>query len=327
MKSKEVNNVSLFLNSDTARIAVPTLIKPVSNGLLTYDAGKHQVTKLNNEGHHVFSFGSKGRGPGEFQSVGGFWKFDNSFLVYDINGKKLSSYDLRGNHIKDNPLNFVEFPGGPVGIEAISPQKFIMPAAGKQGKLLRLIDIQSEQVQYFGKAVSEEYVPTQSSEDVRRAILAGNIPAMYKNKVMLGSNKTGIFSFQQATAVLEKYSHSGELLWSKNLKVPAIDGLFEQILAENKERIDQDEFLLSFSYSAGLSTNEKGAAILLNVSNDQPTTVVWVPNDGHKITVVRFMDVMESSELGLNFSVGYHGNDVFFVNFQRGKIYKAEWPI
>ncbi|GAA5521077.1 hypothetical protein Asal01_01010 [Fodinibius salicampi] len=324
---KKVEEVSILLNADTTNeIASPAWIKSVSDGFLLYDAGIDEIAKFNLYGQKSFSFGSSGRGPGEFQSIGEFWKFDNIFLVYDINGQKLITYDYAGNLIKDIPLGFVDFPGMPSGIEAINSRQFVMPSGGKDGSLLTLVDIESESKKYVGDAVSEKYMVTQSPDERRQAIYSGNIPAIYKNNVLLSSNESGFFSFQQTTAILEKYSHSGALLWQKNLKVPAIDGLFEDLFEENKSRIDSGEFLLQFAYAFGISANNKGVGVLLNVRENRPVTIAWVPNDGEELTVITFRDLENPSPVPLRFAIS-EDSDIFFSSTLEGVIYRAEWPL
>lgn len=135
------------------------------------------------------------------------------------------------------------------------------------------------------------------------AISSGNIPARFKNKVLLSSNQTGLFSFQQTTAVLEKYDDSGEIIWRKNIKVPAIDGLFDELFEENRERLKSGEMLLSFVYADGISANDKGVAIKLNQFEGESVTIVWAPNDGKELTVITFPELKKPYPVPLRFAI------------------------
>jgi len=142
--SKEVQGKEILLRSDsTDAMAVPSWIKAVPGGFLLYDAGLQNVAKFNYIGDRQLSFGDKGRGPGEFQSLSGIWAYDNRYWAYDINGRKLISYNKQGNHVKDYPLDFVEFPAGVTPIELIGSQQFAMPAGGKNGALIKLADLKN----------------------------------------------------------------------------------------------------------------------------------------------------------------------------------------
>lgn len=328
-KHKKVDEISIVIQADSSDlIAAPSWIKLTSGGFILHDAILEKISRFDMKGHHLLSFGGQGKGPGEFQDVGDFWEFNDVFLVYDITGQKLIIYDHSGNPIKDIPLDFVEFYGRPTGLEAISPHRFVMPSSGKNGSLLTLVDITSESTQFIGEAVAKDSGSQrfQSPDEIRKAIISGNIPAMYKNDVLLSSNDTGFFSFQQTTAMLEKYDNSGKLIWQKNIKVPAIDGLFEKLFEENRARIKREEMFLSFSYADGISANEKGVAIKLNLFEDQPVTVVWVPNNGEKVTVVTFPELQNLSPVPLRFAIS-SDTDILFSNILEGVIYRAKWPL
>lgn len=311
----------------TNNIAAPAWIKATPGGFLLYEAKHHKIYRYDLKGNRTLSFGSRGRGPGEYQQVGDFWEFEEGFLVYDMNGQKLVAYDSTGNHKKDILLDFVEFGGMPMGMEAVSSRRLVMPSGGKNGSLLRLVDIASESTRYFGRAVDEKVnsLQLQRADERRQAIASGEIPDGYKNDVVLSSNNTGIFSFQQSTARLEKYDFSGKRLWQKNLKVPAVDGLFEKLFKENRARMKSGEMLLSFSYADGISATEHGVAVKLNLLEGQPVTIVWVPNDGEEITVVTFPKLKNLFPVSLRFAISDDGSHILFSNLLEGKVYIAEW--
>lgn len=321
---------AILIQADaTNNIAAPAWIKSTPGGFLLYEAQHHKIYRYDLKGNRTLSFGSRGRGPGEYQEVGDFWEFEEGFLLYDMNGQKLVAYDSDGNHKKDILLDFVEFGGMPVGMEAVSSRKLVMPSGGKNGSLLRLVDIASESTRYFGTAVDENAnsLQLQPADERRQAIASGEIPAGYKNDVVLSSNKTGIFSFQQSTATLEKYDFTGKLIWQRDIKVPVIDGLFEKLFKENRARMKSGEMLLSFSYADGISATENGVAVKLNLLEGQPVTIVWVPNDGEEITVVTFPKLKNLYPVSLRFTISDDGSHILFSNLIEGKIYIADWPV
>jgi hypothetical protein len=328
LEEKQVNDVSVLIDAETNNaIAHPVWIKSVSDGFFLFDAKTNEVAKFNLKGQKLLSVGSQGRGPGEFQSVGGFWKFNDRILVYDITGKKLIQYDDSGSHVKDIMLDFVTFSGMPTGMEVISAHQFFMPSNGKNGSLLRLVDLNTKSVEYFGEAVDKDgnAGKVQSSAERQQAITSGEIPAMYKNNVLLSSNNTGLYSFQQTTARLEKYDFSGKLLWTKNLKVPAVDDLFERLFDENRSRIKNSKMLLPFVYADGISASKKGVAVKLNLFANQPLTVVWVPNHGKRVTVVTFPELKNLSPVPHRFAISDDHQKIFFVSTLEGKVYEASW--
>lgn len=325
-KEKKVKEATLILNPESSHeVGAPSEIKAVPGGFLVYDYGVEKIFKLDHNGNKLLSFGNSGRGPGEFQDIFGLWEIDEEYWVYDYNSAKYIIYDHEGKWIKDLALNFDEFPKYPVRVEVIVPYQFVVPSGGKDGSLFKLVDMEAQNIQYLGDALGA-YMYTRDSEEAHQAISAGRIPADMQNAIMLSSNQAGIFLFQQTTAILEKYSHAGELLWQKSVKVPAIEGLFEHLFRENPRRINRGEFLLTFNYGKRISANRDGVAVLLNVPEEEPVTVAWVSNSGEDLTIVTFPGI-ENKLLGLAFTLSTDGSYMFFVDALEGKLYRAEWPL
>ncbi|MCW9706170.1 hypothetical protein [Fodinibius salsisoli] len=325
LEEKEVSGMSLLVPGDSLQeVRAPSEIKAISDGLLVYDYGLEKIFKLDSEGNERLSFGSRGRGPGEFLDVFSFWEFSEGYWIFDYSSTKFIEYDREGNWLEDHPITFEGFPDSPTRVEVINPQQFVIGSGGKKGSLFTLVDIKTKDIQHFGKSVSKyaNYNP----EAARKAISSGRIPAGQQNEVLLGSNQSGIFSLQQTTAVLEKYSHDGELIWQQGIKIPAIEDLFDRLFEENRRRINRDDFLLEFIYGRRMSANEKGVAILLNTLEDQPVTVAWVPNDGQQVTAVSFPE-MDNDLLGLTFTISTDGSYIYFSDALDGELYRAEWPL
>lgn len=324
---KDVNKVSVLVDTDSSNtIARPGWIKSVRGGFLINDIGLNKILKFDLQGHKLLSFGRKGRGPGEFLSVGGFWMFNDTYLVYDINSLKLITYDSTGNLITDIPLQHADLPEIHSNIEAITPKRFVMPSAGKNGTLLALVNTASGNIHYFGKAVIKEYTPSYGDE-MQKAISEGKIPSYYKNSVLLNHNQTGIFAFQETTALLQKYSLSGKLIWQKNVKIPALAGLFSHVIKENRRRMKEGKFPLGYSYADAISANKKGVAVMLHMPEGQPVTIAWVPNDGEQLTVVTYPGIkfVNPTLRLLQFAVS-NKHYILFSSMLDGKIYRAYWP-
>lgn len=327
----DVEAVTLIVNTETSTgIGAPSEIKAVTGGFLVYDYGHQKLHKLASDGNKLLTFGNEGNGPGEFQTVSGFWEFDDFYLVYDHSSAKFISYDHQGNWIEDTSAESEGFPLLPTRIDAINPHQFIIPSRGKNGSLFILTNVETESIQYFGEALGD-YMNRIDIEEARQAITAGKIPAYMKNSVWLKSNHEGIYLFQQTTAILEKYAYTGELIWEKNLKIPAVDGLFDHIFIINSELINEGlPPSRSFVYAQDMYANEEGVAVLLNGLEDQPVKVVWVSNNGDKPTVITFRGIKNKPYQPESFTISddsFEKSFIFFVNDQDGEIYRAEWPL
>lgn len=328
-----ISESSIFLSARTSEfIGRPTHIQATSDGVYIIDNGFHRVIKVGTKGNQQFSFGSQGQGPGEFESLTKFWVFDNEYFVYDYNGFKFITYDHQGNLIEEkiveeNPVNPGFPPNIPITVHAISLHELLIPSGGRNGSLFAITNIETEEMRFVGKSIGK-HVGSYNQEKVQEAYSKGEIPAIFLNFVFLESSSSGIYSFQQTTGILEKYSHSGDLIWEKNLKIPVLNDLFDRISRENPERISRGEYPRLFIYAKTMNANENGVAVLLNTPEGNPVTVAWVPDDGSRLDVITFpgLDQEEFGFLG-SFSVSVADGRAYFLNVQDGIIYKAEWPI
>lgn len=334
-EKQTVKKAEVFLSTESSDfLGRPSRIKAYDGGLYFSDDGFHRVTTVNRDKKRLFTFGSEGRGPGEFQSLAGFWVFQDSFLVYDYNGFKFIRYDSRGNFIeekvvKKNPVNPEGYPPNiPITVHAISPHELLIPSRGRDGSLFGIADIETGDLTLAGKAVGE-HVESYDQEMVNQAYANEEIPNIFKNMVIFGSSSSGIYSFQQTTGLLEKYSGSGELLWKKSLIIPEQKGLFDQIASHNREAVnDRSESTHLYNYVKAMDANEFGVAVLLNMSEGSPVTVCWVPDNGKIMKVISFPDLDKITGFGIgSFSVSPADQRAYFLNNREGIIYEAKWPI
>ncbi len=327
-----VSTVQVFLSpEDSPFLGRPTVIKAVSDGLYFVDSGHYQVIKVDKEGNRVLSFGSHGRGPGEFQSITGFWPFENEYLVYDYNSFKFLTFDHRGELIDEevlteNPVNPDSEFSIPITLHALSSDKLLIPTGGRHGSLFAIADRISGDVTYTGKAVGE-FIQEYNNREVMQAYSRGEIPDRLLNLVMLSSSSAAIYSLQQTTGVLEKYTHAGEQEWKMELNIPTQKNLFDRI-AEHNMGLGPEGIRRIFVYARAMDALEDGVALLLNMPEDQPVTIAWIPKEGNTI------DLVEVEELTLDtrgfmegFSVSPDGEYAYYLERSSGTIYQFEWPL
>lgn len=307
----------------------PTRIIATGMGLYFSDHGFQQITRLNRDGEQEFSFGSQGEGPGEFNAPSRFWVFEDRYLVYDYNSFKFITYDRKGEVVEEiiiekNPVNPDGFPPNiPLTVHAISTDELLIPSRGRNGSLFAKANIKTGDLQFIGEAVGNHA----DYDDVERAYSIGEIPPVFINMVSLGHSSTGIYSFQQTTGLLEKYSFSGELLWNKHIEIPAQTDLFDQISMRNQNIDSQKEPYNLFHYAWYMSVNEEGVAILLNMPEEEPITVAWLPESGEQLHLISYVDLgREVLSLFGSFSISPDNTRIYFLNTQEGIIYEADWP-
>ncbi|MGF1670149.1 MAG: 6-bladed beta-propeller [Balneolaceae bacterium] len=328
-----VDDIDVFLSVEANRfIGLPTGVKVYKDELYVIDSGFHIITRIDHEGNKLFSIGNHGRGPGEFDAVSGFWVFDESFLVYDYNGFKFIVYDREGklveeNIIEANPVNPDGFPPNiPLTVHAISHYQLLIPSRGKNGSLFSIVNLKTDEQIFAGKAIGE-YVQSYDHDSEIESLSRGEIPAMALNFVILTSSSSGIFLFQQTTRKLEKYSLSGEILWEKEINIPAQDDLFDEVARKNKAIGLKNERRHMFVYARAIEAYEEGVAVLLNMPEGFPVTVAWGSSDGNETSLISFKG-LEQEEFAFpgSFSISHKNKRIYFLNNQEGIIYKAEWP-
>ncbi len=329
-----VFEVNEFLSAENDEfVGRPTRIVAGGDGLYFSDHGFQQITSVNSIGQKGFSFGSQGEGPGEFSAPSRFWVFDESYLVYDYNSFKFILYDSNGDLIEEtivekNPVNPDGFPPNiPLTAHAISPHTLLIPSRGRNGSLFAIADIKTGEMEFAGKAVGE-HVESYNSDEVQRAYSNGEIPEISLNMTALSGSSPAIYSFQQTTGVLEKYSLTGELIWDKQTRIPAQDELFERIARHNLNVDTSTEWYQPFIYAWTIDANEYGVALHLNVPEEEPVTAAWIPADGSEMKLISFPGLnSEVSGLFGTFTVSPDNSRVYFLNNQDGVIYEAEWPV
>ena len=328
-----VKNSQVFLSAeDTPFLGRPTIIKAVSEGLFFVDVGHYQITKVDKEGNYLLSFGNYGRGAGELQSISGFWPFNNEYLVYDYNSFKFLIFDEYGKLIdeevlNENPINPDSELSIPITLDALSSDKLIIPSGGRNGSLFAKADRKSGDVSYFGKAVGE-FVQVYNNQEVTQAYSRGEIPDIMLNLVILSSSSNAIYSLQQTTGVLEKFTHSGEQVWELELNIPGQEGLIEHIAQHNIEAGRSNGRRQRFIHARAMDANESGVAILLNMPDDKPLTIAWISVEGNTIDLIEIEGIsLDFSGSMVGFTVSPDGRHAYYLDPNIGSIYKIEWPL
>lgn len=327
-----VINAQLFLRIENAPfLGRPTAIKAVADGLFIVDEGHYQITKVDRGGNQVLSFGNHGRGPGEIQSIAGFWTFETEYLVYDYNSFKFLTFDHRGKLINEEVLNEnpIDPDSGfsiPITLDALSSDKLLIPTSGRHGSLFAIADRNTGDVTFTGFAVGE-FVKSYNNQEVMQALSRGEIPSRLVNLVMLSSSSTAIYSLQQTTGVLEKYTHTGKKVWEKKLNIPVQNNLFDQI-SEHNMGMGPGDIPRIFMYARAMDALDNGVALLLNLPEDQPLTIVWIPEDGNTIDLIEVEGItLDVHGFVEGFTVSPKGTHAYFLEQSSSKIFKFEWPI
>jgi len=328
-----VEDVSLFISAeDSPEFGIPSAIKATHGGLYLVDRELYQIHKIDRAGDLQLSFGGRGQGPGEFQSIAGFWPLTDRYLVYDYNSFKFVTFDLNGEMtdeeiLEENPVNPGSGRSIPITVEALPSGKLLIPTGGSEGSLFAIAEPGGGEVIYAGTALGE-FVQEYNNQEVMQAYSSGEIPDIMLNLVMLSNSSNAIYSLQQTTGVLEKFTHSGERVWELELNIPGQEGLMDRIAQHNIEAGRSNGRRERFLHARAMDANEEGVAILLNLPDDQPLTIAWVPADGNKIDLIEIEGIsLDFSGSMVGFTVSPYGRHAYYLEPNIGTIYKIEWPL
>jgi len=300
-------------------IAFPSFVRTSTDFFLIYDGQMGKIHKFNYEGEKMMSFGNKGRGPGEFQSITNYWITDDGYLFYDYNAAKFVHYDYKGLFVCEKQIEKEYLTPG---IARLSDNKFVLPANGENGALLKVVDYRTGDVVYLGKGHDDAGVPNSST--IRYLIKQTNkIPEFMYNKITVDAIGSYIYSVQNVTGNLQKYSVDDGLIWEINIKIPSQEVLIDKY---KDELFGQNRYLPDLRYIDGIHATDQGVAILLNIPENEPVTIVWTTSDGKQNYIVEYPTIETPKNFLPRFRIASEVGSVIFVNSLDGEVLKAEWP-
>jgi len=280
-------------------------------------------------GNLLHTFGGEGRGPGEFERISGFWVFEDEYLIYDYNNFKFLTYNSSGEIVNErvlekNPFNPASMYAIPTTLHALSTERIAVQVLGRKGALFAVADLTTNDVAYFGEAIVEPI--SMGDHEMDRAYGNGEIPHNYKNFVMIAGDDSYIYCFQQTTGVLQKFDLKGELIWSTEIVVPSQQLLFEQISKYNIEMEDRPFVKQDFFKARDIKITEEGVAILLNMPDDHPLTIVWISNDGEMKKLLS-VEGVQNDRYGMkeSFTISPDEKYAYYLKRTTGIVYRFQW--
>lgn len=316
-----ISEAELFLSPEINDQAIqPWSLKAIDETLFMYDFGLHTVSIIDNEGAPEITFGAEGKGPGELQSVTGIWRFDEQIMLYDSRNAKHLFFSEAGKHIRDINLDQQNFS---TTLEAVGINQFYIPANGEKEALIRYVDTKNDLSVLFGDAVSKQ--EEVSMDNARKSIEKNQVPRFMQNQLALSANESGIFSFQQTTGVLQKFSHAGHLEWEHTLNHTFMEDIFKQFIENNKLMMERGNIIF-LQYANHIEANDDGVAILLATPKTEPATLVWVSNEGSKSATITLDFIHDAAEKPISFTISRRSDEIYFINPFAGNVYRADWP-
>ncbi len=194
------------LDSDNESLQLyrPTDLVVDSKGdLYILDAGNFQVKKFSSTGEFLFSFGSKGQGPGEFQTPFGM-EIDEQDNIYiaDYANNVIHMFDSRGELIRGIKSEKSLMPQSILflsrGRLSVKYQGFSNPEEEEKDKLVKIVNFSGEIVGEFGD---------RRSYDDQMMRMIGN------EVFFTADSEKNIYIARMTRNLIEKFNISGQLIW------------------------------------------------------------------------------------------------------------------
>ncbi|WP_158551400.1 6-bladed beta-propeller [Rhodohalobacter sp. SW132] len=326
IENHTVDTADLLLSPETvSELGMPSGLLSDEDRLLVYDSQAVSMMVFDSSGEKEFQFGREGDGPGEFRFIPEFWLFDDTYVLYDRSAARILHFTRDGDFIEDFA---VETGSLAISIATRSATEFYLPAGGEGSALIQFSHLtDDEENRRFG----EKFAQSDGDIDIQQAqsdAISGRVPSFMQNQILLSSNESGLYSFQQSTGLLQKYSHEGELEWDQTLELPASDGIFDQYVENNQMMSERGQGnVIMLQYATQIEADEDGVAILLSTLEPNPVTIAWLPNDGSSMQEIQFPGLDEYEARPRSFTISDDGSTIYFTAAMDGSVYSANWPL
>lgn len=326
IKSHTVESADLLISPEKVTdLGMPSGLLSDGGRLLVYDSQAVSMIIFDSSGEKEFQFGREGDGPGEFRFIPEFWLFDDIYVLYGRSAARILHFTREGDFIEDFAVDTGSLA---ISIAARSGTGFYLPAGGEDSALIQFSHLTNDEENFrFG----EKFAQSEGVIDLQQAqsdAISGRVPSFMQNQILLSSNESGLYSFQQSTGLLQKYSHDGELEWEQTLELPATDGIFDQFVERNQMMSERGQGnVIMLQYATQIEAAEGGIAVLLGTLEPNPVTVAWLPDDGSSIQEIQFPGLEEYEARPRSFTISEDGSTIYFSAAMDGSVYSANWPL
>ncbi|HBQ60374.1 MAG TPA: hypothetical protein DD671_12330, partial [Balneolaceae bacterium] len=98
--------------------------------------------------------------------------------------------------------------------------------------------------------------------------------------------------------------------------------------AEVNMGMGENEFNRMYLYARAMDVQKGGVGVLLNVQDDHPLTIAWVPEDGDSIDLIEVEGItLDQSGFMEGFAIAPDGQSAYYLKRSNGIIYQFEWPL
>lgn len=308
-----------FVTFEEDSIAQPTDMVILPNGnraILDYDL--KSVLMYNENGELQGAFGREGKGPGEFVRPTAIDHTAGHMYVNDQGQNFWQKFTLDGEYV-----NSIQNIGGgfmDADIEIINDGEFLVPADGKHDALIQYKNINTDSSFYFGAPMGDSTTVVNLQENASQA-RKGEISDIFKNMVYLAPTRDAYYAFLKSYGRLQKYDHSGNLLWETELDLPFMDTVFEEYVEANQNQRQGTLRMLVYAYDMQATADH--VYLLMYVPEEQPQALIEVDTDGN--ITKRYNLTYPDSNFNA-FAISDSGDELYLIDTSLGRVYSMSLP-
>ncbi|WP_290875130.1 6-bladed beta-propeller [Gracilimonas sp.] len=314
-----IENLELFSDFDRHGLVRPVQIETLPNGnVAVLDNQTNKVHILDINGKIITSFGGEGRGPCESLSAMQLQISDEAIYVVDSNQRRINQFNHEGGCVQSFNFDTGIFRSY---VTVKDSESYFTMSMGKNGALVRLVDLHGDSTYYFGEAMGKEYRPG-DLEVERRTLQRGGIPDLMKNEITKYFSDDHLYVFLNVYSRLQKYTEQGDLLWDQEIDMPVNEAIFEKVVERAHEPESQGGVPV-LRYILSMKVVDDQPYLLWYPVDDYPQHLVKTNKDGDLETI---FDIRNDEFVFFDFTLDSRNNILYLIDSETSQIYRTKMP-
>jgi len=344
----ELSDYDSLISENDLLLGVPVRLKfdHKSQHLFIQDVAHWAVIELDEKNNEVRRYGSRGRGPGEFQNLDDFFISAKHLFIVDssrflihkysrIDGQFISSLDYREFLIeKSNSSEHGLQPNPQAPLTSNNNRPFVtynetvlLPAQFGGEYLYRAITWEGQRTAEIGE-IPEGYNDFIDDEEVWKSLRNKKLPAHVlplSFPVNDPANLNDIFVVYSAIPKIAKYNLDGDKIWEQNVPyTPEVDSLMIDLKNVLQDHPNQRVSLLPVKkYMAGRSSPDGDLYLFTYTNMDTPHTPrrpMWIHQFDSRGTLVHRYKIISDTDLFYYPDIDFKNRRVFTPSFNESDI-------
>ena len=348
IKVTELRDYDSLISENDLLLGVPVRLKidHISQHLFVQDVALLAVIELDELYNEVRRFGSKGRGPGEIQSLDDFFITEKHLFIVDGNRLLIHKYS-RGDGQFISSLNYGELliesknssvnglpmsPPAPLTSNNNRPfitlnETILLPSHTNSEFLYQAFNWEGKKVADIGE-VPDGYTPLAVDDEVRSALRDQRVPERDLALVFPVndlSDQNEIYLVYSAIPKIAKYTLSGNKIWEQATpSIPEVDSLLIDLGNVLVNHPNQRASLLPVKkYMKGVNSSQGDLYLFTYTNMDTPHTPrrpVWIHQFDAKGTLVHRYKIISDTDFFYYPGIDFKNRRVFTPSFNESDI-------